>query len=231
MAAEDERSDPPGAGAARAAEIWDRLGQYMQGGGLLGQRIADRNLRMWNQVSGHLRSGGYTSDAMLGDAASALDLAMVNMADIWSALTRPAERERVAVPMPSAFLFFDRLDASTHVLVDPTLVRVPVSDEQQLPEEAAIVLSGGPSVQPSTGKLDPGEKPLDPAERLRGYLVALLAGPGVYRIDVISRAPVVELVPGAYDGLIYITDPPYALANLRVVVEGPPPRVGARPSS
>jgi hypothetical protein len=231
MAAEDEGRDQSGSGAARAADMWDRVGQYLQGSGLVGQRIADRNLRMWNQVSAHLRSGKYTSDMLLGDAASAANLAMVNTADIWSALTRPPERERVAVPMPSAFLFFDRLDANSHVLVDPTLVRVSLPEEQQLPKEAAIVLSGGPPVQRVPEEPGSGKPPLDPAEKLRGYLVALLTGPGVYRIDVISREPVVELVPGAYDGLVYITDPPYALANLRVVVEGPPPEVGERPSS
>jgi hypothetical protein len=231
MAADDEGRDESGAGAARAADMWDRVGQYLQGSGLVGQRIADRNLRLWNQVSAHLRSGRYTSDMFLGDAASAVDLAMVSAADVWSGLTRPPERERVAVPMPSAFLFFDRLDARTHVLVDPTLVRVPVSDERPLPHEAAIVLSGGPPVRQASEEVDPAKKRLDPAEKLRSYLVALLAGPGVYRIDVISREPVVELVPGAYDGLVYITDPPYALANLRVVVEGPPPEVGDRPSS
>jgi hypothetical protein len=31
------------------------------------------------------------------------------------------------------------------------------------------------------------------------------------------------LVPGLYDGIVYLTDPPALLASVRILVEGPPP--------
>jgi hypothetical protein len=204
--------------AAQAAQIWDRVGQFLEQGSVVGTRMANRNLVLWNQVSQHLRDGTYTADEVATDAVSALNLAMVNLNDLWSAVTRPPERERVAVPMPTAFLFFDRRDETSHVLVDPTLIRVTVPEGLQLPPQAQIALSGGPG-----GPADPGEP--GPAELLRQRLVATLADPGVYRLDVISPEPEVELVAGTYDGLVYITDPPWPLADLRVVVEGPPPSV------
>jgi hypothetical protein len=36
---------------------------------------------------------------------------------------------------------------------------------------------------------------------------------------------VTPLVPGTYDGLIYLIKPSLPLANLRIIVDGPPPEV------
>jgi hypothetical protein len=222
MATDDQqggqRGERPRTGTGQASQIWDRVGQFLQNGSVVGERMATRNLALWNEVSQHLRDGTYSADEMATDAVSALNVAAVNLSDLWSAVTRPPERERVAVPVPTAFLFFDRRDDESHVLLDPTVIRVAVPEGQKLPPHASIALSGGPATPPDSK--EPG-----PAEVLRRRLVATLAEPGVYRLDVISPEPQVELAPGAYDGLVYITDPPFPLADLRVVVEGPPPRV------
>ncbi len=44
-------------------------------------------------------------------------------------------------------------------------------------------------------------------------------------LEVVGDGEARDLVAGVYDGLIYLKNPALPLANLRVVVEGPPPAV------
>ena len=46
-----------------------------------------------------------------------------------------------------------------------------------------------------------------------------------YLLQTVARQDLKPLVPGTYDGLVYLIKPTLPLANLRIVVEGPPPEV------
>lgn len=203
MASDDERRNE--------SLAWDRVGQILENTGTLGQRVWQRNLTLWNRVSRHLRDDdGYSADDMAADAARAMVTAMDNLNDAWSFLTRPPERERVAATIPTAFLFFDRRDDETaHHLLDPVLIRVPLGEGEVLPQKALIALDGSSEAGSAA---------------LRKSLVAYLDQPGVYRLETYGE-PTDDLEPGVYNGFVYITEPARPLANLRIVVEGPPPEV------
>ena len=57
--------------------------------------------------------------------------------------------------------------------------------------------------------------PADGALALRACLAARLQPPRAYLLE---PHDVKELVPGIYDGAVYLTAPPRPLANLRVIV-------------
>ena len=178
---------------------WDRVGQFLQDMATVGQGIAKRNQELWMQVSQNLRQDRYPADAMTTDAARAMSAAMDNLEDVWTWLTRPPERDRVAVVVPTVFLKFQRVDGKWNVQ-DPVWIRVPPSwSRDGLPRDADIYPSGDQ----------------EGAERLRACLSATLVDKS-YLLEV---ADVKDLVPGVYAGVVAVDDRP--LANLRVVVEPP----------
>lgn len=213
---------------------WDRIGQYLQNTGTLGQRMVARNLDLWGSVRAHLAQGPYTADAMAADVAKAMVALQENVEDAWAVLATPPERERYVQALPTAFLFFDREDSTTHTLLDPVYIPVPVNDDHDLPPTAEIALDGTASekVAPA-GTGSPGEATdaeADPSGRgvlaLVKRLTARLDGRRRYRLETVGVGDEADdLVAGVYDGLVYLKDPALPLANVRIVVEGPPPSV------
>ena len=59
-------------------------------------------------------------------------------------------------------------------------------------------------------------------ERLR---TSLIPGARSYLLETDEQGQVPPLVPGTYDGLVYLIKPSLPLANLRIIVDGPPPEV------
>jgi hypothetical protein len=170
--------------------------------GAVTQTIWRRNMVLWSDVSRHLRSDRYTADEMAADAARALAVAVDNATDIWSILARIPEREQVAAGLPTAFLYFARRDrgATTHIPPEPVLLPCPSQTADDLPDRAQISLNG-----PSP----------EGVQALQACLVARLQVPRTYLLE---PHDVKRLVPGVYDGLVFLTDPPHPLANLRVIV-------------
>jgi|SRR4051794_2800614 hypothetical protein len=195
MATESAPRDEPAA--------WDRIGWMLEDMGNLAMDMANRNRLLWNTVSDNLRRGDYTADAMAGDAARAMTTALDNMGDIWSFLTQLPQRDRVAAGLPTAFLLirWAEDDRRTYIAPDPVSIQVPGGAVADLPEQAEIGLIG-----PDEHK----------AEAVRGRLRAYRESRPAYRLEAHD---VRGLSPGIYDGLVYLTDPPRPLANLRVVVE------------
>jgi len=213
---------------------WDRVGQFLQNTGTLGERVIARNLDLWSSVRAHLGQGPYSADAMAADMAKAMVAAQENLEDAWSVMVRPPERERYVQALPTAFLFFNREDARTHTLLDPVYIPVPLSDDHALPARAEIALDGTSSeqVKPSEAESFGDSSPAEDRSSRKGVemllkrLVARLDGGRRYRLESVGVGDEAEdLVAGVYDGLVYLKDPALPLANVRVVVEGPPPSV------
>lgn len=196
MKTNDDRDGDPAA--------WDRIGWMLEDMSSLAMEVSNRNRQLWSTVSENLRrDGGYTADALARDTALAMTAAVDNASDIWSFLTQAPQRESVATELPTAFLFicWAEDDQETFLTPDPLSIRVPGAVDTDLPDRAEIGLNG------------PDEQK---ARAVRKCLRAT-RGPGLtYQLEAYD---VHGLAPGTYDGLVYLTDPPRALANLRVVVE------------
>jgi hypothetical protein len=177
---------------------WDRVGQFLQDMAVVGENIAKRNQEVWGRVSSNLRGDRYPPDAMTTDAAKAMSAAMDNLEDVWTLLTRPPERDRVASVVATVFLRFTRLKGTWNVQ-DPVWIRVPYWSRGDMPPEATIYLDGDKE----------GAKALEDCISVR------LADKS-YLLEV---ADVQDLVPGVYVGVVTADDRP--LANLRIVVEDP----------
>jgi hypothetical protein len=222
----DAQRDDADAGRRRReqSDAWDRIGRILESLGSVTGTVVERNLDVWNDVSTRMQRVDYDTRALVADGARMMTVGWDNAGLLWSALTRPQPRERNAVDLPTAFLFFDRREPSDdHTLVDPVLIPVPRGETRDLPPRAEIVLGGGSRVAAeSTGR------PED--EGVKALLACLRArwepGRGYW---VETHAPIQDthLVPGAYDGFVYLNRPPRPLATLRIVVDGPPPDVVA----
>jgi hypothetical protein len=211
---EQETSDA-GRRRREQSEAWDRIGQMLESLGSVSGAVVQRNLDLWNDVSTRMQREDYDTEELVADTARMMTVAMDNAVQLWSAWTRPQPRERNAVDLPTAFLFFDRPEpGQQHTLIDPVLIPVPRAETEGLPPRAEIVLGGMRSADEGVDALTACLRArLDPA---RGYWIE-------------THRPVEDLtlVPGAYDGFVYLNRPPRPLATLRVVVEGPPPEVVA----
>jgi hypothetical protein len=193
----DEHSDEPAA--------WDRVGWLLQDLGGMATNMSNRNLALWNAVSENLQRGDYTADAMANDTARAMTTALDNMDDVWTFLTRLPQRDRVAAGLPTAFLLirWAQEDGAAYMLPDPVSIVVPGAKTADLPVQAEIGLTG------------PDERQ---AKIVRERLRATRESRPAYRVEA---RDVQDLSPGMYEGLVYLKDPPQALASLRVVVETP----------
>ena len=190
---------------------WDRVGQFLGDMASTAQSVWNRNITLWSSISNNIRTQEYGTDAMAKDASKAMAAAFDNVDDIWSAITRPPERQWVATAIPTAFLYFrwqegagPRNTGAGHSLADPVWLRVPPQELTDLPKEAEIELYG----------------PTDGVDALRANLSARKQPPRGYVLEAVAM---VELVPGTYSGAVYVTKAsPRVLANLRVVVETRP---------
>nr|WP_294693827.1 hypothetical protein [uncultured Friedmanniella sp.] len=205
------------------AIAWDRVGQFLENSGNLGGRVWRRSLDVWGQVADHMSTGRYRADDMAADTARAMVMWQENLADAWTLMTRPPQRQRYAGALPTAFLFFDRAgNGATHTLLDPVFIPVPVAEDHELPPTAEIALDG----TSSESIVDPEKSSARAVEALLNRLVARRDARNRYVLETIKPGEdVAELIGGVYDGLVYLKDPPLPLANVRVVVEGPPPEV------
>jgi hypothetical protein len=218
---------------------WDRVGRFLQQSATTASDIGDRNVRLWSSVSGHLKTDHYTADDMADDVAQSVATAMNNMRDVWSTLTTDPAQNTLAQPTPTAFLLFDSTGPSRHRLLEPVRIEVgslPTSgamphQARVLPPRARVALSGA-----SQDGIEPLLKRIVAYwdDNSDGYIVADI-NPNVERpvtaeTETGSSAGEGEswsidegLVPGLYDGIVYLTDPPALLASVRILVEGPPP--------
>lgn len=196
------------------SEAWDRIGRVLESLGAVGGTVLERNLDAWNDVSTRMQRVDYDSRDLAADGARLMTVGWDNAMLLWSALSRPQPRERNAVDLPTAFLFFDRREpGDEHTLVDPVLIPVPREETGDLPAHAEIVLGGGVRT---------------PDKGVDALLACLRArhepGRG-YWVETHRPIEDTPLVPGAYDGFVYLNQPPRPLAGLRIVVDGPPPDV------
>jgi hypothetical protein len=181
---------------------WDRVGQFFQDMALVSQGIAERNQGFWNQVSRNLRRSKYPADAVTTDAAKAMTTAMDNLEDVWTFLTRPPERERVATPLPTVVLMLEE-HGGVWGVDDPVWIRVPYWERQALAPMADVYLDGGDAKT---------------VENLRSRVRAKLVEKS-YCVQVVADGK--DLEPGVYAGLVAVGSRP--LANLRIVVKAAGP--------
>lgn len=215
----DQQASPTG-----ADDAWNRVGVYMETAQATWDRLAKRNFDLWKEVAGTLQGGKVTADTLAANAARALSAAQETMEDLWLTMVEPPQREVYVQVLPTAFLFFDKVEAGgdghdIYTAQDP--VHIPVKQQRDnLPDKAELTLSGNPS------------RPADATAAIKALTERLqvirVRGARSYLLETITPADADPLVPGTYDGLIYLTEPTLPLANLRVVVEGPPPVVDDR---
>jgi len=246
-------------GERRESLVWDRVGRFMQQSGSTSSDIADRNLKLWSSVSGHLKNGRCTADEMADDIALSISTAMDNLTDVWSTLTNAPAQNALAQAVPTAFLLFDWAGTSRHRLLEPVRIEVgPLQSRRTLPERARIELNGTRAALSdeeqeaerrgvTVASSEEGMRRLRERivayrdEQSSAYIVAdvsrIVETPTRGKLDtqpvdtqpseagVKSDSWFVEeaLVPGVYDGIVYLTDPPVLLADIRIVVEGAPP--------
>lgn len=217
--------EPPTGGSSQSQrtveDAWKRVGVYMETVQASWDRLARRNFDFWKDVAGSLQSGSVDADTLAANAGRAMTVAQETVEDLWLTLVEPPQREVYVQVLPTAFLFFDKITDGSgpvrHTAQDP--VHVPVRQQRQdLPEEALITISGNPT--------DPSASPADAIAALTARLRARRDGSSrSYLLETVDPAGSAPLVAGTYDGLIYLIKPTLPLANLRVVVEGPPPAV------
>ena len=202
--------------AARAA--WDRVGRYMEGLGAVGERLVQRNFTFWKDVSASLQSGPMDADKLAATTARAMVATQETVEDIWMSLVEPPQSEVYVQVLPTAFLFFDQIGGNRHTLQDP--VHIPVNPQRKgdLPVSAQIALNGSPT----DASVDAADAVRVLTERLR---TSLVTGARSYLLETVQHGEVPPLVPGTYDGLVYLIKPSLPLANLRIIVDGPPPEV------
>jgi hypothetical protein len=202
-----------------AQDAWNRVGRYMEGLGAVGERVVQRNFTFWKDVAASLQSGPMDADKLAAATGRAMVAAQETAEDVWLSLVEPPQSEVYVQVLPTAFLFFDHVAGSRrHTLQDP--VHIPVNPRRKgdLPATAEVALNGSPT----DGSVDTAEAVRVLVDRLR---TSLIPGARAYLLETVEQGEVPPLVPGTYDGLVYLTKPSLPLANLRVIVDGPPPEV------
>lgn len=217
---EHETPDQTGGGQRTVGDAWNRVGIYMETMQATWDRLAKRNFDLWKEVAGSVRDGRVTADTFAANTAKAMIVAQETMEDVWLTLVEPPQREVYVQVLPTAFLLFDEISTDQgdvrYTAQDP--VHVPVRQQRDnLPATAELTLSGNP-----TGSEAGAAATAALTARLR---VTLMPGTRIYLLETITPAKPVPLVPGNYDGLIYLTKPTLPLANLRIVVGEPAPVV------
>ena len=203
--------------AAQAA--WDRVGRYMEGLGAVGERLVQRNFTFWKDVASSLQSGPMDADKLAATTARAMVATQETVEDIWMSLVEPPQSEVYVQVLPTAFLFFDQIGGQpTH----------PAGSRAHPGQPAAEGRStGAPPRSPSTAvppiaSVDAADAVRVLTDRLR---TSLIPGARAYLLETVAQGEVAPLVPGTYDGLVYLIKPSLPLANLRIIVDGPPPEV------
>jgi hypothetical protein len=203
---------------------WDRVGRLMQQTAATSQQMSERNLDTWSKVSTSLRKKKYTADDMAKDAATLLTSAMDDMADMLTMWTNGVGAVNEAQAIPTVFLYFGLARRVPARVLDPVLIEVRPEDwfGRKLPKFAKVAVNGRSSVDPD--HQHPGRTSRDGVADLLRCLVARRVGKSpAYELETVhypDKKHHPGLVPGVYDGVVYLTDPPLLLANLRILVEG-----------
>ena len=220
---ENTMPDQSGEQRSRVDDSWNRVGVYMETAQATWDRLAKRNFDFWKEVAVSVQGGKVTADTLASNAARAMSAAQETVEDLWLTMVEPPQREVYVQVLPTAFLFFDKIstgqDETHYTAQDP--VHIPVKQQRDdLPAKAELTLSGNPS------------RDVDAATAIKALTdrlqVVRVPTARTYLLETITPADAGPLVPGTYDGLIYLIKPTLPLANLRVVVEGPPPVVDDR---
>lgn len=191
---------------------WDRVGSLLGDMASVGKTMADRNLKLWSNVSRNLRTRPYKMDQWSDDAAQGMQAALANAQDAWEFVMRIPERERVADTLPTAFVLVQARDeggTKRRVSPDPIWLRAGPADADRLPQTAQIDVTGGPAEGGDEG-----------AKQLRSSLKTTL-GPSrqAYLLELVDVNDA-RLKPGVYSGSVYVKTPSVRpIANLRVIVE------------
>ena len=208
----------PGEDQQAAQAAWDRVGRYMEGLGAVGERLVQRNFTFWKDVASSLQSGPMDADKLAATTARAMVATQETVEDIWMSLVEPPQSEVYVQVLPTAFLFFDQVGGNRHTLQDPVHIPVHPQRKGDLPESAEIALNGSPT----DSSVEAADAVRVLTERLR---TSLIPGARSYLLETVEQGQVPPLVPGTYDGLVYLIKPSLPLANLRIIVDGPPPEV------
>jgi hypothetical protein len=220
----DETPGAPTDDRAAVGAAWRQVGVYMENAQATWDRLAKRNFGFWKEVATSLQNGPVDADKLAGNTARAMSVALQTMDDLWMTMVEPPRREVYVQVLPTAFLFFDKVTdpQGGHHYTGQDPVHIPVNAQREnLPDEALITISGNPT--------DPKADPAAAIEALTEQLTTRrVPGARSYLLETVVPANIEKLVAGTYDGLIYLTKPTLPLANLRVVVEGPPPVVDER---
>lgn len=188
---------------------WDRLGSLFGDMAAVTSTIASRNMKLW-EVPADPRDA-YDPERLQADWARWREIAMLNMRDVWGLWLGLSPNEQVAYPVATVYVELkSRIDEEGHrrwITIDPVWIPLGLAAFQDLPEHALVELSGNDA---------------DGAAQLARRLHVRL---GRDRTSYVLEAhDMHDLVPGAYEGMIYIrraTRVP--IAQLRVIVDGAPP--------
>lgn len=198
---------------------WNQVGVALETMQTTWTRLADRNFGLWKDIAASMQDGPITASKLAGNAARAMTTAIETATDLWASAVELPQRQIYAQQLPTAFLFFQAVpdENGKHHYAGQDPIHLPVSRERKdPPAEAMFTLSGTTAEQ---------DTPLDDAlNALRAHLVIRLK-PGVreYLLETVRLDQDPALVPGDYEGVIYLPGSTILpLANLRVVVEKAP---------
>lgn len=213
---------------------WDRVGRFLEDSSATAQEIAQRNLTLWSSLSKRLRSEeGYDADAMAQGVADSMVSAMDSLDDVWGLVGRSRMDDR-GDRIPTIFLLFGAAEDGMHTLPSPTSIRISERiRSNDLPESPALWLSARHPAyhvtpRPSSSRDGRLYASPDSVDELSKYLVVSLQDKShAYLLGTLNPAggqgerppTATNLTPGVYDGLLYLTNPAVALAELRIVVE------------
>jgi hypothetical protein len=184
------------------------------------RNVANRNQRLWSDVSQNLGGDTYTADNATTDAAKAMSSVMATVQDLADLWIRYPERERVAAAATTAFVLVrpqQREDGTYRwTLEDSIWMRLPSSRVEDYEDPAQIEISG-----PNA----------DIVAALKACLHTELGkSRQAYRLytrsprdlsDAVGKADATAF--GVYTGSVYITRPTTMLiSNLRIVIEPEP---------
>lgn len=219
------------------ALAWDRVGRFLEDSGSTAQGIAQRNLRLWSSFSRRLRSDqNLDANEMAQGVADSMVAAMDSVDDVW-ALIGSNRIDDTPDRIPVIFMLFAAAAGGTHTLPGPVYIRIdPRLRSNNLPESPRIWLSARspaitdvpqPSERREAGSFAPTDKQV--IELGQSLHASLNAKSNAYLLGVVNpqqadrqnEQATSGLTAGIYDGLVYLTTPAAALAELRIVVEPP----------
>ena len=215
----DQRSEQQ---QARQA-AWNRVGQYLESAAALGQTMSARNFELWKAVARDLTEDPYSADTLATSTGRVVIAAQQTFEDVWAALSTPPDTRASAQQLPTTFLYYDLREATTKApLQSPVYIRVP-SGHADVPPTARFALSGTAAPGAGAGSAPGADPTQDGVAALYDRLQARLTDDKqAYLLSTVEPPnATTRLVPGVYEGMIFVANPALALASIRVVIDGP----------